>query len=69
MYVQELLKDNTPGDGLMLQTVYDIKNEIDGIDYLNVTLGPSGYVDGDGNIVVASYETITKGTITVTEVV
>jgi len=69
VYVQELLKDNTPGDGLMLQTVYDIKNEIDGIDYLNVTLGPSGYVDGDGNIVVASYETITKGTITVTEVV
>ncbi len=66
--VNELLKDREYGIGLRLQDIYDIKEDVSGIDYMNVTLGPSSYVDVYGNLTIDDDKIITRGTVTVTAV-
>lgn len=66
--VLELLKDREFGVTLYLQEVYDVRASVDGVDYMNVTLGPSGKLDGSGNLVPDADEVITKGSVAVAEV-
>lgn len=62
-----LLKDRDYGERLVLQSFYDIKKNVEGVDYLNVTLGPSGKRDADGNLVITVTELVTRGSVTVQE--
>ncbi len=66
--VLELLKDREFGETLFLQEVYDVRGDVEGVDYMNVTLGPSDKLDGSGNLVPDADEVITNGTVSVAEV-
>lgn len=66
--VRALLKDREYGDTLYKQSVYDLKDDVEGVLYLDVALGPTAKLDTGGNLVPEKGEVITIGTVTVTEI-
>jgi len=68
--VGELLRMRAFGLDLYLSEIYKEIQAITGVDVFNVEItGDEDYLDDDGNLVVSDRYTITKGTITMSELV
>ena len=69
--VLAVLKKRDFGKNLKISEVYWVldpdQGRVDGINFVNITFtGPTGKIDGNGNVVATDSEVVTRGTITVT---